>query len=59
MAIGSEPEVGKNFTIWKDMSEQDRLDWWKYMNENWSPYLMNGYAVLVHDKNNRYYKPKD
>lgn len=59
MAIGSEPEVGKNFAVWKDMSEQDRLDWWKYMNENWGEYLQAGYAVLVHDKNNRYYKPKD
>jgi hypothetical protein len=29
------------------------------MNSNWGEYLQAGYAVLVHDKNNRYYKPKD
>ena len=55
MAIGSEPEVGKNFTIWKDMSEQDREAWFDYMNAEWKP-LMKGYATLVHDKDNRYYK---
>jgi len=59
MAIGSEGEIGKNFAVWKDMSEQDRLDWWEYMNSNWGEYLQAGYAVLVHDKNNHYYKPKD
>jgi len=56
MAIGSEPEVGKNFVVWKDMSKQDRLDWLKYINDNWGEYLQAGYATLVHDKNNRYYK---
>ena len=55
MAIGSEGEVGKNFTIWKDMSEQDREAWFDYMNAEWKP-LMKGYATLVHDKDNRYYK---
>ena len=55
MAIGSEGEVGKNFTIWKDMSEQDREAWFDYMNAEWKP-LMKGYATLVHDKDNPYYK---
>lgn len=54
MAIGSEPEVGATFAMWKDMSEYDRLAWFKYMRDNWNP-LMKGYATLVHDKNNRYY----
>lgn len=55
MAIGSEPEVGSNFSIWKDMSESDRLAWWDYMRHNWNP-LMKGYATLVHNKNNPYYR---
>jgi hypothetical protein len=38
------------------MSEQDRVDWFKYMNDNWGKYLQAGYATLVHDKNNRFYK---
>lgn len=28
------------------------------MRDNWNP-LMKGYAVLVHNKNNPYYKGKD
>jgi hypothetical protein len=55
MAIGSEPEAGVNFTVWKDMNAADRLAWWDYMRENWNP-LMNGYATLVHNKENRYYQ---
>jgi hypothetical protein len=58
MAIGSEPELGKNFTVWKDMSEQDRINWFKYMNDNWGKYLQAGYATLVHNKDNPYYKKK-
>jgi len=58
MAIGSEPELGKNFTVWKDMSEQDRVDWFKYMNDNWGKYLQAGYATLLHNKDNPYYKKK-
>jgi hypothetical protein len=56
MAIGSEPEIGANFTIWKDMSEFDRKAWFKYMNDNWGLYLQAGYATLIHDKNNKYYQ---
>ena len=56
MAIGSEPEVGKNFTIWKDMSEEDRRAWFQYMNDSWGEYLQAGYATLVHNKDNRFYK---
>ena len=56
MAIGSEGEIGQNFSVWKDMSEQDRIDWFKYMNDNWGKYLQAGYATLVHHKNNRFYK---
>lgn len=58
MAIGSEPEVGANFAVWKDMSPSDRLAWWQYMRDNWNS-LMKGYATLVHNKDNPYYKGKD
>ena len=56
MAIGSEPEIGANFAVWKDMSESDRKAWFKYMNDNWGAYLQAGYATLVHHKNNPYYQ---
>jgi len=56
MAIGSEAEIGATFAMWKDMTEHDRKAWWKHMNDNWHPYLMNGYATLVHNKNNPYYQ---
>ena len=56
MAIGSEPEIGANFAVWKDMSESDRKAWFKYMNDNWGDYLQAGYATLVHDKDNPYYQ---
>ena len=56
MAIGSEGEIGTNFTVWKDMSEEDRKAWFKYMNDNWGEYLQAGYAKLIHNKDNRYYK---
>ena len=59
MAIGSEGEIGATFTIWKDMTESDRQAWWQYMTDNWQPYLMNGYATLVHNKNNRFYTKKE
>lgn len=56
MAIGSEPEIGANFSVWKDMSETDRKAWFKYMNDNWGEYLQAGYATLVHHKDNPYYQ---
>ena len=60
MAIGSEPEVGINFAVWKDMSEKDREAWFAYMRENWGEYLQAGYATLVHDKrDNPYYGERD
>jgi hypothetical protein len=56
MTIGSIPEIGANFTVWKNMSEFDRNAWFKYMNDNWGLYLQAGYATLIHDKNNKYYQ---
>lgn len=56
MAIGSEGEIGAYFGLWKDMSDEQRKAWWQYMRDNWHPYLMNGYATLVHNKDNPYYQ---
>jgi len=56
MAIGSEGEIGTNFTVWKGMSEEDRKAWFQYMNDNWGEYLQAGYATLVHNKDNRFYR---
>jgi len=55
MAIGSDPEIGTHFGLWKDMTDTQRQQWFDYMNTNWNP-LMNGYATLVHNKNNPYYQ---
>jgi hypothetical protein len=55
MAIGSDPEIGTHFGLWKDMNNTQRQAWFDYMNTNWNP-LMNGYATLVHNKNNPYYQ---
>lgn len=37
------------------MTDTQRQAWFDYMNTNWNP-LMNGYATLVHNKNNPYYQ---
>jgi len=58
MAIGSDPEIGTHFGLWKDMNNTQRQQWFNYMNKNWNP-LMNGYATLVHNKNNRYYQQEE
>lgn len=55
MAIGSAPEIGKSFTLWGEKTEAEKQAWWNYMRTEWQPYLMKGYATLVHNKNNRYY----
>ena len=55
MAIGSEGEIGANFTTWGKMSQEDREAWFAYMDAEWKP-LMRGYATLVHNKDNRFYK---
>lgn len=52
MAIGSEGEIGVRFGLWKDMTDEERESWWAYMRREWHPYLMTGYATLVHDLTN-------
>ena len=48
MAIGSAPEIGESFGVWKDMDEKQRQDWFEYMRTYWHPNLMNGYATIVY-----------
>lgn len=46
MAIGSEPEIGKQFTVWKDMNEQQRAAWFKHFRETAGADCLGGYATL-------------
>lgn len=55
MAIGSHPEIGVNFGMLKDMTEDEIDAWWAYMEKYWGENLLAGYATLVHDTNNPYY----
>jgi hypothetical protein len=59
VAIGSEPEIGAEFKLYKDKTPEEKQAFWDYMREHWHPYLMNGYATLVHNKDNPYYRGKD
>lgn len=46
MAIGSDPEIGVEFTTWGKMSEKARVAWFEHMRNNWLDNLMAGYATL-------------
>jgi hypothetical protein len=46
MAIGSEGEIGTEFGMWKDMTEQQREAWFEHMRTHWKPNLLNGYATI-------------
>lgn len=48
MAIGSEGEIGVEFTQWGKMDEPSRQAWFRFMREHWSGDLMGGYAKVVH-----------
>lgn len=50
MAIGSEPEIGTNFAVWKDMTEREREAWFKHFNETAGGDLCGGWATLVYPK---------
>ena len=34
MAIGSTPEIGTGFGLWRDMTPEQRTAWFEYMNKN-------------------------
>lgn len=48
MAIGSDPEIGVEFTRWGDMTEEQRNAWFKYMREAYGPDLMGGYGRVIY-----------
>lgn len=52
MAIGSAPEIGETFGMWKDMDDTQRKEWFEYMRTYWRPNLLNGYATVhyIQDK---------
>lgn len=56
MAIGSTPEIGTTFKSCREYTMEDWERWWQWMRDNWGDYLQKGYATLVHNKNNPYYK---
>jgi hypothetical protein len=48
MAIGSEPEVGVEFTTWGKMTEAAKPLWFAHMTEYWRDDLMGGYATTIY-----------
>lgn len=46
MAIGSDPEIGVEFTRWGLMSEEARLAWFRHMTSAWGGDLCGGYGTL-------------
>jgi len=48
VAIGSEPEIGVEFTRWGLMTDESRRAWFRYMTDVWGPDLMHGMGTLVH-----------
>ena len=50
MAIGSDPEIGKQFTVWKDMNEEQRASWFKHFRQVAGADLLGGYAKLDYAK---------
>lgn len=56
MAIGSEAEIGATFSLMQGRTLEQLDEWYAYIRENWHPYLMNGYAKLIHHKDNPYYQ---
>lgn len=48
VAIGSDPEIGVEFTTWGRMSDEARAAWFLHMTEQWGPDLMGGYGRTAH-----------
>lgn len=47
MAIGSAPEIGTQFGMWRNMTDTQRQAWWYHMQQHWGADLMGGYAKVV------------
>lgn len=48
MAIGSDPEIGTQFSRWGDMDEETRLEWFDFVFYQWGPDLVGGYAKVCY-----------
>lgn len=46
MAIGSAPEIGTQFGMWSNMTEQQKQLWFRHMQQHWGADLMGGYATV-------------
>lgn len=46
MAIGSDPEIGTEFSRWGDMDQEARLKWFSHVRNNWGPDLMGDYGKV-------------
>lgn len=47
MAIGSDPEIGVQFSRWGDMDDKSKQAWFRHMKNAWGTHLMGGYATVV------------
>lgn len=47
MAIGSESEIGIDFTTWGKMSKASRENWFNHIRNDWGPDLLTGYGTLI------------
>ena len=50
MAIGSAPEIGKEFTTWGKMSPEQQQAWFKHFKEVSGPDCVGGYATIGYPK---------
>ena len=50
MAIGSEAEIGVEFSRWGEMNNASRQAWFNFMQTNWGPDLMGNYGTLGYPK---------
>lgn len=48
MSIGSEAEIGVQFSRWGDMDDKSRAAWYEHMKEHWNSTLMGGYATVCY-----------
>lgn len=47
MAIGSNPEIGITFDLWKNMTPEQRREWFAYMRSEWGSDLLKDYGTLA------------
>lgn len=52
MAIGSEPEIGVQFSRWGLMSDAAKEAWFKHVVTHWGPDLVGEYGSLIYRQDN-------